>query len=122
MRKILLVEDDPTLRDVYQMILSTGPYIIEVAINGQEALTKCQSEQYDLILLDLMMPVLDGIGFLERFDTSLGKLPARVIILSNLSSGDELEKALQLGAQKNILKANLTPSQLLAEVRYAVES
>jgi CheY-like chemotaxis protein len=122
MRKILLVEDEPSLREVYHMILSTGPYIIDMAANGQEALDKCQVTKYDLILLDLMMPVMDGVSFLEKFSASTGKLPSKVIVLSNLSSGQELTQAMSLGVQKNILKADLAPTQLLTVIRYELET
>jgi DNA-binding response OmpR family regulator len=121
MRKVLLVEDEPTLRDVYAMIMATQAYDFDVASNGAEALEKCRKKQYDLILLDLMMPVLDGVGFLEQFAEN-GHLPTKVIVLSNLSSGQELTKALSLGAYKSILKADLSPKQLLATVRYELES
>lgn len=121
MRKVLVVEDDTTLREVYNMILSTGPYQVEVAINGKEALDKCASNLYDLILLDLMMPIVDGVGFLEKFSDG-SKTPSKVIILSNLSSGQELTQAMNLGAYKNVLKAELSPAQLLAMVRYELEA
>jgi DNA-binding response OmpR family regulator len=119
MRKILLVEDEPSLRDVYSLILGTEPYDLHVAVNGKEALEKCAEVTYDLILLDLMMPVVDGVGFLEGFSASGGSLETtKVIILSNLSSGQELTKALNFGVQKSILKSDLSPRQLLAAVRY----
>ncbi|HSD55820.1 MAG TPA: response regulator [Candidatus Saccharimonadales bacterium] len=121
MRKLLLVEDEPALRDAYQLILSTQPYDFDVAVNGQDALDKCAKKHYDLILLDLMMPVLDGVGFLERFATN-GHTPSRVVVLSNLSSGQDLTRAISLGAQKSVLKAELSPKQLLAMVRYELES
>lgn len=98
------------------MILSTEPYDIHVAKNGEEALDKCKTTTFDLILLDLMMPVLNGVGFLERFDNT----GTKIIILSNLSSGDDLEKALRLGAQENVVKASLSPRELLAKVRYEI--
>ena len=118
MRRILLVEDEDLLRESYHMIISTEPYDIDVAKNGREAHEKCASKTYDLILLDLMMPVLDGVGFLERFDEPHTK----VIILSNLSSGTILEQALQLGAQANLVKATLSPRDLLSKIRYEVSS
>lgn len=121
MRKVLLVEDEPTLRDVYGLILSTQAYDFDIASNGLEALKKCKQKEYDLILLDLMMPVLDGVGFLEQFSEN-GQPPSKVIVLSNLSSGHELTEALRLGAYKSILKADLSPKQLLATVRYELES
>lgn len=118
MRKILVVEDEDILREAYEMIISTEPYDIDVAKNGQEALDKCKVNSYDLILLDLMMPVLDGVGFLERFH----KPDTKIIILSNLSSGDILEKAFQLGAQTNIVKATMSPRELLSRIRYEITS
>lgn len=118
MRKILLVEDENTLREVYKLILSTEPYELHTAVNGQDALAKCESTTYDLILLDLMMPVLDGIGFLEKFSLTNDARTTKVIILSNLSSGQELDRALAVGAYKSLLKADVSPRQLLATVRY----
>lgn len=118
MRKILLVEDEDLLRDSYEIIISTEPYDLDTARNGKEALEKCAHKKYDLILLDLMMPVLDGVGFLKRFKDRSTK----VIILSNLSSGRELEAALKLGAEASIIKATLSPKELLARIRYEVTS
>ena len=118
MRKILLVEDDDMLRESYEMIISTEPYDIDVAKNGKEALDKCAFKNYDLILLDLMMPILDGVGFLKRFD----KPNTRIIILSNLSSGPILDEALQLGADTNIVKSAMSPRELLSRLRYEISS
>jgi CheY-like chemotaxis protein len=105
------------------MILSTEPYDVDVATNGQEALEKCRHTKYDLILLDLMMPIMDGPAFLEKYTSDNSERgAANVIILSNLSSGSELNRALELGARRNILKASLSPKQLIAAVRYEVET
>lgn len=119
MRKILLVEDEPSLREVYSLILGTEPYDLHTASNGKEALEKCGKVTYDLILLDLMMPVIDGVGFLEGFTEMGGSMEStKIIVLSNLSSGQELARALSFGVQKSILKSDLSPRQLLATVRY----
>lgn len=122
MRRILVVEDEDMLRDVYHMVLSTEPFIVDIAENGAKALELCQAHAYDLILLDLMMPVLDGVGFLRAYNAGEDSSAARVIILSNLSSGRELEEALKLGALRSELKANLSPKQLVALVRYELEA
>ena len=121
MRRILLVEDEDMLRTVYTRILTTEPYQLDTAANGQEALDLCAANRYDLILLDLMMPVVDGVGFLERYDANDAQA-AKVILLSNLSSGNELARAISLGAHKNVLKADLSPRQLLAMVRYEISA
>jgi CheY-like chemotaxis protein len=113
MRNILLIEDEDILRETYSAILSTLPYRYDVAENGQVALDKCQYQTFDLILLDLMMPVMDGVTFLEQF-MPLKSADTKVIILSNLSSGKELERAVQLGVHKTIVKAHYSPGQLRA--------
>jgi CheY-like chemotaxis protein len=121
MRKILVVEDEEILRDTYQLILSTEPYDISVASDGERALALCEHTAFDLILLDLMMPVMDGVTFIERLAARQPILPA-IVILSNLSSGDELSRALALGARKNVIKADISPRQLLALVRYELQT
>lgn len=119
MRKILLVEDEEILRESYELILNTEPYVIHTAINGQDALGKFQETRYDLILLDIMMPVMDGVTFLKKANELDPDLP-KVIIMSNLSGGKEIEQAINLGAYKSILKASMSPRDLLATVRYEI--
>ncbi|MDB5181664.1 MAG: DNA-binding response regulator VicR [Candidatus Saccharibacteria bacterium] len=118
MRKILVVEDEDILRETYLTILSTEPYLVDVASNGEEALIKCQDTSYDLVLLDLMMPIMNGVDFLKHAPVATTK----IIIMSNLSSGDLLTQAIELGAYKSVLKSDLSPKQLLALVRYEVRS
>lgn len=120
MRKILIVEDEAVLRDSYKLILSTEPYKVEAASNGAKALELCTKNNYDLILLDLMMPIMDGVSFLEHYTTQKKDLP-KIIILSNLSSGNELTRALELGALKNFVKADLSPKELISMVRYELK-
>jgi two-component system copper resistance phosphate regulon response regulator CusR len=119
--RILLVEDEDLLREAYHHILSTEPYDIDIAANGKAALELCKQHAYDLILLDLMMPVVDGVGFLQKYSKT-NKTNTRIIILSNLSSGAELNKAMSLGAHKSVIKAELSPRQLLSTIRYEVEA
>lgn len=119
MRKILVVEDEPELRDTYELILTTEPYDVSVAMNGKQALELCHNKTYDLILLDLMMPIMDGVQFLKQFhpDEHQG---TKIIIISNLSMGEMLKNAMELGAQRSVVKADLTPKELLSLVRYEV--
>ncbi len=121
MRKILLVEDEHILREAYNFILSTEPYQVFAAADGLQALDFCAQHNFDLILLDLMMPVMDGVEFLERFRLS-DHPSTKAMIMSNLSSGDMLSRAMKLGAYRNVVKADLTPKQLLSYVRYEVEA
>jgi DNA-binding response OmpR family regulator len=117
MRKLLLVEDEDILRDTFELLMSTQPYTVDTAENGQVALDLCEKNKYDLILLDLMMPVLDGVGFLKRY-IPIKPEETKVIIMSNLSSGDELESAMQMGVERNLLKSSMSPKEMLSMVRY----
>lgn len=114
MSQVLIIEDDKTLREVYATILRFSSYTVDVAPNGKVALELCAKNTYMLILLDLMMPVLDGVGFLKE-----AKLQpqTKVIIFSNLSSGSLIEEALRLGVSEHVLKSHLTPGSLVALVK-----
>lgn len=115
MYKILLVEDEKILRDAYAIILGTqSNYKIDIATNGEEALKLCQDSQYDLILLDLMMPVLDGAGFMEKAVLSKKSPQTRIVIMSNLSSGEGLERVLKFGAHRHAVKSDLSPTDVMA--------
>lgn len=120
MRKILLVEDEPILQDAYRLILSTQPYITDYAENGAVALEKCKVTEYDLILLDIMMPKMDGIGFLESLDDK-EFIKSRIIVMSNLSEGKEIDRVRELGVEKTILKSDTSPKQLISVIRYHLE-
>jgi CheY-like chemotaxis protein len=121
MRKILIVEDEEVLREGYDTILSTEPYIIDTASNGKAALKKFKEKRYDLILLDLMMPVMDGLAFLRKLTKLEDDLP-KILLLTNLAFGKDIDEALSLGVHGVIIKANLSPKQLLAKIRYEVEA
>lgn len=117
MSKILLVEDEAVLREAFTILLTSQGYDVVTAVNGQEALDHCQSTRFDLILLDLMMPVLDGVGFLKKANLEQSHPQTRVVILSNLSSGKSLTSALQLGAKRHAIKANMSPRDIVTLVK-----
>lgn len=114
MQRILLVEDEKILRDAYAIMLDAQEgFTLEVASNGEEALKLCRTNKYDLILLDLMMPVLDGAGFLEKANLGKKSPHTRVVIMSNLSSGEGLDRVLKLGAHRHAVKSDLAPSDVI---------
>jgi DNA-binding response OmpR family regulator len=116
MNRILIVEDEDILRSTYQAILAAKGYDCDTAENGKDALEKCEQATYDLILLDLMMPVMTGVGFLKKFMPSAPD-DCQVVVLSNLSSGVEIEQAMDLGVYRCLLKADMSPSELVAAVQ-----
>ena len=113
MKKILFVEDDPFLIDIYTTKLKEAGFEVKVSTNGQEALEKIKEEQFDLLLLDIVLPQIDGWAILEKIKNA----SLKIIILSNLSQKEEVEKGLKLGATKYLIKAHYTPSEVVEEIK-----
>jgi two-component system chemotaxis response regulator CheY len=116
--KLLLVEDDKDTRDVYNEVLKDAGYQVETANDGAAGLTKAKQGGFDLILLDLMMPNVDGLQFLEEIRKNPPKVAnGPIIVLTNVSQDNVVQKALNLGATAYFIKATINPDQLLKEVR-----
>lgn len=112
-KKILVVEDDQALNDAFSLILENY-YDVDTAFDGQEALALVDQKAYDLILLDLLMPVMDGKTFLKSFDNPK-KIP--VIVFSNLDAKSDIEDVTELGATRYMLKSWASPKELLKLVQ-----
>lgn len=115
--KILIVEDESFLLDLYQIKLEQAGFEVVKAGNGNEGVSLARLEQPDLILLDILMPEIDGYEMLAKIksDPKTKKIP--VIIFSNLSQKEEIEKGLKLGASDYIIKTSITPAQLEEKVK-----
>ncbi len=117
-KKILIVDDELYLRELYQEILAGAGYSVDVAVDGEDGLKKIVDTQYDLVLLDVMMPKLDGIGVLTKLAEQQLAHPKPIIILwTNLSHDPVIKDALAKGAKTFLVKADLTPDQIVAEVK-----
>lgn len=114
-KRILLVEDDPFLIDIYTTKLREAGFEVQVAEDGEKALTLAESLKPDLVVLDIVLPNLDGWEVLRQLKTK--KLSTKVVILSNLGQKDEVEKGLSLGAIKYFIKANYTPTEIVEEIK-----
>lgn len=117
-KKILFVDDDLYIRDAYEEVLKSEGYIVDTAINGEEGLAKLKIGGYDLVLLDVMMPTLDGIGVLEE----LQKNPPQqkngpIILLTNLGFDPLVKTAKDKGVTSYLIKAELTPRDLVDTVK-----
>lgn len=115
--KILVVEDEEILLTALQEELRQGGYETEGAVDGEDGLKKIQSYKPDLVLLDLVMPKLDGMAVLKKLksDPQTAELP--VVILTNLSDYDRISEALSLGAKDYLVKANYSLSDLMGKVK-----
>ena len=112
--KILLVDDDPFIVDMYVLKFKRGGFQIETARDGKEGLQKIKEFDPDVVLLDIVMPGLDGFAVLEEVRKE-GR-QRKVILLTNLGQKEEVERGISLGADDYVIKAHFTPSEVLAKV------
>ncbi len=111
MADILVVEDDKDLNAAYKVILENEKHRVKTAFNGQEALEVLQHYTPDLILLDLLMPIMGGLELLEKYDLKKHS-KAKVLIFTNMENSPEVTKAYNLGATRCIIKSWTAPQNL----------
>ena len=117
MTTLLIIEDDPLILRMYQQAFTfNDKHEALIADNGVDGLEKAHSEKPDAILLDIMMPTMNGLEVLKKLkaDPDTKKIP--VIMLTNLGGDKDVQMALKLGAVKYIVKADVTPKQVLDQV------
>jgi DNA-binding response OmpR family regulator len=120
MAKILIVEDDQVLSDAYKLILKKHGHEIATAFNGAEGLKKASDFKPSIILLDLLMPEMDGIEFLNKYGLKSKHPDVFVVILSNIGDEKKVQLAMELGAYKYIVKAHAKPEELSLLVNHLV--
>lgn len=114
---VLLVEDDALLRKAAESALRRDGFRVLAAANGEEALQTVASEVPDLILLDLVMPGIQGYDVLRALKSNPGTAGVPVVILTNLGQGTEVQRAMKAGATAYAIKAELALQELTALVR-----
>lgn len=116
-KKILVIEDDRFLRELIKKKLLLEGFDVADAVDGEEGVKKTKEEKPDLILLDLILPSIDGFEVLSKIkeDSTTASIP--VIILSNLGQREEIEKGLKLGAVDYLVKAHFTPGEIIEKVK-----
>ena len=117
MKKVLIIEDEKLLRDVYAMILKKEGYSVGLAENGKIGIDKLKSFNPDLILLDMLMPVMDGLGFLKSAKLPKNHPAVKTIIVSNLSNPITKNDSQKYGVVKTMLKVNFSPREFVAIVK-----
>lgn len=120
-RKILIIEDDKFLRDLITKKLQKEGFNIIEAVDGEHGLKKVKDEKPDLILLDLILPGIDGFTVLIEMKKDHGLALIPVIILSNLGQKDDIEKGLKLGAIDYLIKAHFTPGEIIEKIKKVLE-
>ena len=121
MTKIAIVEDDLAIAQMYRLKFESEGFKVQIAENGRLGLALCEEMEPDVVLLDLMMPEMNGDEMLEKMrHTAWGK-DTKVIILTNVSEQEAPEKLKELNISAFIVKAEMTPKQVAELVRGTVD-
>lgn len=115
--KILIVEDDAFLAGIYAHKFEDEGFKVELAVDGEAGLKSAQSSSPDLILLDVVMPKLDGFELLEKLKAGKKTRSIPVILLTNLGQKEHVDKGLELGAEDYLIKAHFMPAETVEKVK-----
>lgn len=117
MKKILLVEDDETLSETYIQRFSAEGFDVKRVPNGEEALSAALSFKPDLVLLDIMMPKVNGFDVLDILRNTPETVNSRIVVLSALSQPEDMEKAKELGADDYLVKSQVVLADIVDRVK-----
>jgi CheY-like chemotaxis protein len=121
MAKILIIEDDKFLRELIAKKLGGEGYEVLGADDGQEGVQAAHKEKPDLILLDIILPVVDGFEALRQLKEQEATKDIPVIMLSNLGQKEDISKAMQLGAADYMIKAHFTPTEIMQKIEKIIK-
>lgn len=112
--KVLVAEDEHFISELYKRALTKAGYEVTSVLDGLEALKAAQTDQYDIMLLDIMLPNMTGLDILDKLRTDdAPKLKAKIIIATNLEQSEENRLAVEEKADAYVVKAEMTPRQLV---------
>jgi DNA-binding response OmpR family regulator len=114
-KKVLCIEDEHFISELYTRALTKAGYAVDVNVDGREGLAAAQTDQYDIILLDLMVPGITGMEVLRtlRDPTKTPNLHAKIIITTNLEQRDDVRTDIEKQADGYLVKAEITPHELV---------
>lgn len=120
-KKIILIEDETFIADLYSYQLNKAGYAIKVANDGLTGLKMLQEDHYDLLLLDIMLPGMNGLEILREFRSKNPDSKMAVLLLTNLGQDAVIKEGFALGAQGYLIKASYTPEQIVTEIKNALD-
>lgn len=114
---VLIIEDDKFLRDLITQKLFAEGFKVQAAVDGESGLKILKEESIELIILDLLLPGIDGFEVLKRIkeDEAMKSIP--VVVLSNLGQREDIDRAMSLGAEDFMVKANFTPNEIIDKIK-----
>lgn len=118
-KKILIAEDEKPMARALELKLNNSGYEAKAVYDGEAAVEELQKEKYDLMLLDLIMPKLDGFGVLEAVKKKKIKTP--IIVSSNLSQDDDFQRAKELGAKDFFVKSDTPITEVIKHVKKVLD-
>ncbi|OGD31063.1 hypothetical protein A2W39_02985 [Candidatus Azambacteria bacterium RIFCSPHIGHO2_01_46_10] len=119
--RILVVEDDRFLRGLLTQKLDNEGFDVSIAADGNEGMEKIAQEKPDVVLLDIILPGIDGFEILKKMqaDPELSKIP--IMLLTNLGQQEDIERGLRLGAKGYLIKAHFTPSEIVDKIKAVIK-
>jgi CheY-like chemotaxis protein len=120
MKRILIIEDDRFIADVYQARLRAEGFLVDVASNGRSGLKQFDLNQPDLVLVDLMLPEINGVDVIRSMHARAGNRELPIIVFSNAYLGGMIQEAWEAGASQVLTKANCKPAQVVQTVKDAL--
>jgi DNA-binding response OmpR family regulator len=115
--KILLVEDEKSLSDMYKTKFEKEGLSVVIASTGEGVAELAEKEKVDLVLLDIILPKVDGFVVLQQLKEGSPTKKIPVIVLTNLAQDEDVSKGKKLGADEYLVKSNLTPAQVVDKIR-----
>jgi len=115
--KILLIEDEQDILELYTLQFQNEGFLIVSADRGEAGLKLAREEKPDIILLDIILPKMDGFKILKKLKSNSATRDIPVIMLTNLGGQRDVEEGQRLGAKDYLVKANYTPEQVVEKVR-----
>lgn len=115
-KKVLIVEDDNFVAEVYSTKLLEMGHEVKIAQNGEEGLSLIEKERPDLILLDIIMPVMGGIEMLEELKKNPARKDIPVILLTNVGEKESIQKVRALGVHDYLIKSHFTPAEVIEKM------
>jgi len=116
-KTILIVEDEEYLRDLYVQLLESEGLLVDQAEDGDVAYKKMSENVYDLVMLDIILPKMDGLQVLDRLHQIGQKKNQNIVLLTNLGHDVVVAKALEYGVRGYMIKSDYTPDKLILEIR-----
>jgi DNA-binding response OmpR family regulator len=117
MAKVLLVEDDIFIAEIYARSLKKAGFEVDTATTGTQAVERIAVGKPDMVLLDIMLPDFNGFEVLQRVNKEKLQVRCPVIVVSNLSDDESVAKAMSLGVDDYMVKANITPQDIVSRVK-----